>query len=363
MRMKSVALLTGNYDWNPALVPPSECDARLAAVRAVVAAHGAHALIVHGDSSEYSALAYLTGFTPKLGPALAFIPPHGRVRLLTAGTEGMLDAARRLTWVEQMRAIGEPAQSIAEELRLLSGGSATLATWGCRTMPRRLHSLLTNAARDCASLLDLEAPLNAILLRRSPVELDLTRAACRCLEAAHRAFSIATLAGAGTRSAAIAAERAAFRAGAQDFRILASARPGGPPLPFFGTADPVVAPVLICMETRFAGCCAEGMATVAAGDNPAALSAEAALQSLLDSARAGVRMSGLAAPHSHPFVQHAACASPGHPANQPVDALEAGGIYTLRAGAAGSGAESAIVSATIAVHRDTTEILWRGTCQ
>src|SRR5258707_1197654 len=103
MRMKNTALLTGPYDWNPALVPLAEFETRLAALRRVLAESGATALLVHGHSVEHGALAYLTGFVPKLGPAFALVPPHGPVRILASGGAGMLSSAKLLTWVEDVR--------------------------------------------------------------------------------------------------------------------------------------------------------------------------------------------------------------------------------------------------------------------
>src|SRR6478752_457860 len=99
MRMMETTLLTGPYDWDPKLTPRGEFEARLAAARAVLRERGLHGLIVGGTSPEHGALAWLTGFTPKLGPALAFIPAQGELRLAFSGGPAMLPSAQRLTYV------------------------------------------------------------------------------------------------------------------------------------------------------------------------------------------------------------------------------------------------------------------------
>ena len=90
MRMKNTALLTGPYDWNPELLPLAEFDARLAAARSVLAQREATALLVHGNTVEHGALAYLTGFVPKLGPAFALLSRDGPIRVLASGGPGMM---------------------------------------------------------------------------------------------------------------------------------------------------------------------------------------------------------------------------------------------------------------------------------
>src|ERR1700693_1098812 len=116
MRMKNTALLTGPYDWDPALLPLAEFEARLNAVRRVLAERRASALLVHGDSVEHGALAYLTGFVPKLGPAFALVPRDGPIRILASGGPGMIGSAKLLTWVEDVRPLGNLRNALGEWL-------------------------------------------------------------------------------------------------------------------------------------------------------------------------------------------------------------------------------------------------------
>src|SRR5579862_9751592 len=113
MQMLETTLLTGPYDWDERLLPRAEYDARIAAARAIVRARGLDGLIVGGTSPEHGALGYLTGFVPKLGPALAFIPSEGDPRIVFSGGGAMLSSAQRLTHVTDARAMRDAGQEFA----------------------------------------------------------------------------------------------------------------------------------------------------------------------------------------------------------------------------------------------------------
>src|SRR5690348_16636277 len=114
MRLYETTLLTGPYDWDERALPRSEYEARLGRVRAAMAQAGATALVVHGHPGNYSALAYLTNFTPKNGPALALVPREGKLSILASGTPKMMDAAKRLTWVEEVGPLGNAPKTVVE---------------------------------------------------------------------------------------------------------------------------------------------------------------------------------------------------------------------------------------------------------
>src|SRR5579862_8082018 len=113
MQMLETTLLTGPYDWDERLLPRAEYDARIAAARAIVRARGLDGLIVGGISPEHGALGYLTGFVPKLGPALAFIPNDGASRVVHSGGGAMVASAQRLTHVADVRAMRDAGQEFA----------------------------------------------------------------------------------------------------------------------------------------------------------------------------------------------------------------------------------------------------------
>ena len=376
MKMKNTALLVGPYDWDPALLPLAEFEARLEAVRRVLAEWGVTALLVHGHSVEHGALAYLTGFTPKLGPAFALVPREGPLRILASGGAGMMSSAKLLTWVKDVRPINDLRNSVGEWLAEASEeGHAALGLWGSNVMARRPYQAVSAAIQPSGQMIELDDALDALRRRKSPRELQLLREACRTLAAARNAFERALKDGAGARSAALAAERAAYANGAQDVRMLTSARDGGPPAPFDGSDDACVSPLLACLAARFAGYWAAGLVTIAATQDGALAHAQAGLAAMLREARPGVTCDDLlraAAQHLTPYQLHPWLESAWgdgiglsleevpmlgrdkHPK------LEEGGIYTLRCGALGDGSDNAVVSAMVSVNQAGGDVLWSG---
>src|ERR1700674_832386 len=146
MRMKNTALLTGPYDWDSALLPLAEFEARLSAVRRVLVEFRATALLVHGDSVEHGALAYLTGFVPKLGPAFALVPRDGPVRMLASGGAGMIGSAKLLTWVEDVRPLSNLQNALSEWLGdMVRDGRAVPSLWGGSMMAQRPYVAVASA--------------------------------------------------------------------------------------------------------------------------------------------------------------------------------------------------------------------------
>ena len=371
MQVLQTTLLTGPYDWDPELLPRAEFDARLKRVRAALGA--ADALIVHGDSGDHGALAYLTGFAPKLDRALALVPRSGALRILAQGTEYMIPAAKRLTWVEDIRLLSNIAAILGDwlpEQGLTLG--ATLGIWGGTAMPRVLHAGIERALAPGGRVVALDAMLDPIRLHKTPAERNLLKGACGILDAAAASFLAAARAGAGNRSAALAAERTAYARGAQDARIAASLSAGGPPLPLDGARDDRVDPMLAGIAVQFAGYWAEGCVTAAAKTGPAAAAAAAGLAAALQAARAGVSAPALyrAAAQAlgpctpHPLMQgrigHAIGLSlEEQPLRDEAHRLEAGGVYVLTVGARGDGADAAVASAMLAVDGAGIDIMWK----
>ena len=374
MRMKNTALLTGPYDWDPELLPLAEYEYRLVSARRVLVEREATALLVHGNSMEHGALAYLTGFVPKLGPAFALVPKDGPLRILASGGPGMMSSAKLLTWVPDVRPPSNLRSALGEWLaEAIHDAGAVVGLWGGKIMAQRPYTAVSSAIHSFGKLIAMDDSLDALRRRKSPRELELLRKACRILSVACDAFEHAAAEGSGARSAALAAERAAFAAGAQDVRILASARDGGPPLPFDGPDDIRVAPLLACLAVRFAGYWAEGLVTVSARHGGALARAEAAFKGMLKQVRAGASSGDLvrsAAPlpptyKFHPLVQPSIGngigisfeESPFFGSTEKY-AIEEGGVYTLRCGATGEGSDNAIVSVMVAVNATGFEVLW-----
>jgi Xaa-Pro aminopeptidase len=374
MKMKNTALLTGPYDWDPALLPLAEFEARLTAVRRLLVENGATSLFVHGNGVEHGALAYLTGFVPKLGPAFALVPRDGPIRILASGGAGMMSSAKLLTWVEDVRPLSNLRNGLGEWLGEMDcDGRSVVGLWSGNMMAQRPYVAVAAAIQSFGKIIEMDDQLNPLRAHKSPRELELLRESCRILSAACEAFERATAEGSGVRSAALAAERAAFANGAQDVRILASARNGGPPLPFDGPGDIRAAPLLACLAVRYACYWAEGLITLSAAPSGALARAEAALAAMLRVVRPGTASSDLlraGAKHLppnmfHPFIQSSIANGIGlsfeespNLGSDEESKLEVGGVYTLRSGATCEGSDNAVVSAMVAVNEAGIDVLW-----
>jgi Xaa-Pro aminopeptidase len=349
MQVLQTTLLTGPYDWDKALLPKAEFDDRLARIRAAMAAD---ALLVHGHAFDYGALAYLTGFVPKLGLALALVPNTGEPRLIVSGTALMLTQAKLLTWVDDVRSAANVPKLVAEWVG--ETGARRLALWGAGAMADGLHRGIANAVRPLAEIVAADDALDAVRRRKSPRETSLTREAARILGRAATRFAASLAGGAGARSAALAAEGEAFALGAQDVRIMASAHPGGPPLPIDGPEDRMLDPLLAGIAVQYAGYWAEAALTVASRADGAPAHAAAALGAVVRAAKPGAAVGALeriAAPHALRVTAIGLSLEEGRLSGAAV--LEAGATYVLRVSA-----EGALAGAMIAVAKDGTETLW-----
>lgn len=345
MQILESTLLTGPYDWDERVLPRSDYEGRLERVRAAMAQAGATALAVHGHPGNYGALAYLTGFTSKLGATLALVPREGPLRILAPGTPKMMDIAKRLTWVEDVRPLGNLPKNVAEFV----GDGNALATWGFGTLPQALYTGIARAMAPRAPL-SLDQALDAMRRRKSPREMELIRSAARFLAAAADTFAARVRAGAGVRSGALAAERAAVSAGAQDARVMASLSPGGVPLPLDAASDErTLDPANAGIAVQNHGYWASGTVTVASRPGPAQARAREALAAALAGTRSGAHFpAGIAANAIGLSLEE----GPGAP-------LEACAVYAVTSSAA-EGSETAYASALVAVKENGCDVLWRG---
>jgi hypothetical protein len=345
MRLLESTLLTGPYDWDEHKLPRSEYEERLARVRAAMAQAGASALAIHGHPGNYGALAYLTNFTAKLGAALALVPREGPLRILAPGTPKMMDIAKRLTWVEDVRPLGNAPKAVAE----FAGEGNTLATWGFGTLPQALYGGIAKAMAPRA-LVPLDQELEAMRRRKSPRELELIRGAADMLAKAAETFAANVRAGKGVRSAGLLAERAAIAAGAQDARVMASLSNGGAPLPLDAASDERVLDIAnagIAVQNH--GYWASGYVTVARRAGAAHTTAREALAAAIASARGGAALpAGVTANAIGLSLEEA----PGNP-------LEAGAVYAMTSSVT-EGSETAYASALVAVTDKGCDALWQG---
>jgi Xaa-Pro aminopeptidase len=275
---------------------------------------------------------------------MALVPRDGPPRILASGTPKMMDAAKRLTWVEDVRPLGNAPKTVAE----LGGTGDALATWAFGTLPQALYAGIAKAIAPRA-LLPLDDVLDAMRWRKSPRELALMRGAVGFLTTAADAFAASVRAGNGVRSAALAAERAAIAAGAQDARVMANLSPGGVPLPLDAASDDrVLDPAHAGIAVQNHGYWASATMTVAR--RPGAASARA--RDALATALAGMR-GGAPLPHGIAANAIGLALEEG-----PGDRLETGAVYALTSRAA-EGGETAYASALVAVTEGGCDVLWR----
>jgi hypothetical protein len=176
------------------------------------------------------------------------------------------------------------------------------------------------------------------------------RGAARFLAATADTFAARIRAGAGVRSAGLAAERAAIAAGAQDARVMASLSPGGVPLPLDAASDErVLDPANAGIAVQNHGYWASGYVTVAREPGAAQTRAREALASALAQAKGGAHLpDGIAANAIGLSLEEGSG-----------DPLEAGAVYAVTSSAREDNA-TAYASALVAVSDTGCEILWQG---
>ncbi len=367
MRVTQPAVLVGNYDWAETLLPRAEYEARLKQVLGKLDSSLA-GLVIYGNKIDNAALAYVSNFAPKIESAIALLTKDGKLRIHAAGSPQMMVNAKRLTWVEDVLPQRDAAKHVAEWAEE-AAGQGPLGFWTTEAMPGDLQPRF-EAALNGRKLVDVSASLNALLREKSPVALKLSGDACgvltKTVEAMKDRFN-----GESGREAAVAAERAAADAGAQDARVLISLSKGGTPTaidyPDGGKLDPLLAYVAV----RYAGYWAEGFVTLTSMMHETVTRTQAALKAVLKTAKAGTTVAALrdAAQSElgglaiHPAARQAAVGvglmleeTEAEPDG--VAKLEAGRVYSLRVGASKSPSDNALLSAMVVPKADGVDVLW-----
>jgi Xaa-Pro aminopeptidase len=294
MQVLDRALVVGPYDWHEEATPRAEYAARLEAARQAMARRGANALLVYGDTFDNGPLAWLANFTPKLGQAVAVFPAAGEAVVFFSGGGLMVESTRRLTWIGEVRAIKNLEKDLAGVLRGAAGaGDLALAVWESGRMTEATRAAIARALPAGGRRVEMQAELEALRRTKSAREVATIRQTCAALAAAMEALRSAQALGAGRRTAALAAERAAYAYGAQDARVLVSARPGGPALALDGTEDAACDPLLASVAVRDGGYWAEARVTATGSENALAGQARAALGAVLRAARPGATAAAL----------------------------------------------------------------------
>ena len=361
-------LLVGPADWDPQHTPRRDYEDRLATLwRDHPHAVGA---IVHGNSRDHAALAYLTHFTPKLEAAVALMPRHGEPQMLIGGGVNMLPAAKPLTFISQLAPLRDAAKTIAGWAhRLDAAGSLVLL--GGDAMPYQLRRAIDDAFGNVATLENGDAALQARMRRKSAGELRIVREACAILGDAVTAFREAARRDKGVTDCILAAEHTALRRGAQDVRSLFSLDEGRTFRPFDVTIAQRRDPLQAYFAVRYDGYWADAFVRAGTQDDPLGRQAKMILEAMLAEAKPGAscRMLLQCADMSrgtlwpHPLIEETFGSSIGLSLDEPPllsgdcdTVLETNAVYSFRAGLfSGAGA---VVSAIVLMTERGPELLW-----
>ncbi len=252
MRMPSIALPTGPYDWSPDQTPRAIFEQRVAVLRGIMAAQEISHCVVHGNCFDHASLLWLAHFTPKLGPAYLLVGPGESLRMLFAGGPGMKPSAQALTWIADVAAL----RGIEKDLQAWlaqnpMGADARIGLVTGRAMLRGDWLAVERAAQGRIEVLDeaLDGP-RAASERDDPAALEASIAVLR--EAAQTLFTAAAEGG-SQRDAVLTMERAAYGAGAQDVRIRMARRIWGAPVTLPDDDPEITGPMPVALAVRSAG--------------------------------------------------------------------------------------------------------------
>ena len=252
MRMPSIALPTGPYDWRPDETPRAVFEQRVARRRGIMAARGISHCVVHGNCFDHASLLWLAHFTPKLGPAYLLVGPGDSLRMLFAGGPGMKPSAQALTWIADvaaLRGIGKDDEAWLAQNPL--GADARVGLVTGRAMLRGDWLAVERAAQGRIEVLDeaVDGPRDASE-QNDHAALDASIAVLR--EAAQTLFTAAAQGG-SKRDAVLTMERAAYGAGAQDMRIRMARRIWGAPVTLSDDDIAITGPTPVVLAVRSAG--------------------------------------------------------------------------------------------------------------
>ncbi|MFL6797914.1 MAG: M24 family metallopeptidase [Xanthobacteraceae bacterium] len=365
MLTMQTTLLVGPADWQPARMPKEVFLERIESVwKANPHASG---LIVYGDRAHHADLTYLTHFTPKLEAALALIPRDGEAQLLVGGGVNMLQAARPLTYIEELRPLRDVGKSVRAWAQQHDG---TLILIGGALMPYPMRQELDETLGKAD---DQTAHLRVRMRRKDRHELAAIREACACLDAAVKAMRTARRRGDAGTAVVLAGEHAAQQRGAQDVRSLFSSDGGRSLRPFEAPIEHSRDPLLVYLAVRQLGYWAEAFVLLSStaksshgGTDAVPSDVLAAVTDMLKPgercadvakalARLGMSVPSVAIGH---YGNGIGLALEEQPAITPSseDVLAPGDVLSMHVQL--SGREAPIVSAMVALGASATEVLW-----
>jgi Creatinase/Prolidase N-terminal domain len=199
-------------------LPDAALDARLARLRAAMAAARLDALLVYTNNTRPAGVSWLCGFVPYFSEALLVLGRTGAPVLVVALT------LRVKPWIERTSRVGEVVHAPRigiEAARLIAGAQADAAVGVVEfdSLPAGITGDLREAAPGLA-LTDASELFAAVRGRADPTEIMLATAAAAIAAHALAAVPAGVGGGNGGSGAVIAAvENAARRAGAEEIYI------------------------------------------------------------------------------------------------------------------------------------------------
>jgi Xaa-Pro aminopeptidase len=372
MRTVEPSIVIGSYGWDQDRVPRDEFQIRMDALNRTMDENGLKAMLIYGDMTEHSALAYFSNFTPRLRWGMALLPRQGDPRLLVSMSPRDLPAMRLMTWIADVHS-GWNWQSAFEPwlAKLDADGAAEIGTVGFPMMRPPLFQSLQKSLGNRFHLQDADAAVAACRSAR-PRALSLVRAASGVVTLAADAFVQSWRGGKGAEAAALDAERHARLLAAQDVRTLASHDGGRTLVPFGGSFERAPGPLAGYIAVKHMGYWADMF--VSEGADALQARAQAGLDALLQAAAPGVTGAALHAkaiealkPYSlHPVLSE----SVGNRVGLSLDeggaltsgsshVLAPGDVYALRVGAHEAASGGAFASAMIAMTPKGYDLLHR----
>ena len=366
----------GSYVWAEDRLPYDEFTLRLDELRAAMERNGWPAVLVYGDVREHAALAFLSGFIPRVRWGMALLPRTGDARLLCAMSTRDLPAMRTLTWIADVRSGMGPEWVNAFDPwfeRLKGDQAQKLGTIGFDIMSPVLYAAVHRSLGDRFALQRADDIVAIPSCRKRPRELTMIRASCKLLEAAAKTFADSWRRNHEPETAALDAERLARSLAAQDVRTLVSLDGGRILVPFQGRFEKCPGPLVGYLAVKVLGYWADMFVTVDDGSvAPAARHAEAALDAIIASMRPGARTGevhakalGALAPYQlHPVLGGSVGHDIGLSLHEGAEFVAAGeavlvedGVYALQVGFVD--AENVLLSAMVRVTANGAEVLVR----
>jgi Xaa-Pro aminopeptidase len=374
MRTVHPCIMIGSYGWEQDRVPRDEFQIRMAALNGLMDAKGWKAMLIFGDAREHSDLAFFSNFVPRLRWGMALLPRSGEPRLLVSMSSRDMPAMRLATWIPDVMTGWTWDTSFDPWLaRLTSDAPADLGTVRFDLMRPPLMGSLEQSLGNRFRLVAADADVAALRATR-PRERSLMCEAASLAQDAGAELLAAWRRGAGIEAAALDAELAARRKGAQDVRTLVSLDGGRTLVPYQGLFEKKAGPLVAYLAVKTMGYWADMFITVDEGRSQALQNTEAALDTLIAAVRPGARagelydatINALRPLPLHPALSQSIGHGIGLSLNEQPE-LRAGnkselvedGIYTLQVGVADANAGNALQSAVIRCAANGAEVLVR----